>query len=837
MQITKECQCCGTVLAFDADRPVVECPACGTMNQRPNVSGLMLDNFRHAIRLQAGQAFCRAESSYDFVLNADPDNAEALWGRLLCHYGAAFIDDNGKRRYEIHFPDPTPMREQVDFIHACELADPAVRAQWEEDAAYIDRANQEILRLAKTKPAFDIFLCHKTTLPNGGYTEDYNRAYALYNLLTRKGYRVFFAPVEMAGVSAGENYEAGIHHALETSRVMLVVSSDPHSLQAKWVHSEWRRFMAQMDAGADKCLIPLLYGGMKAGQLPSEFQHRNLQAITMELGGEQPLLKAIQRRVRKTGGVMGKLLLAAGCLVLAGALGLGAYFALSQRSGDGGSAGQVTGQTNGTTNAAKNGTTGGAANGQTSGWLQGGTSRNAAPDVQDSASSRSQITAPPVPTECPHTWTSWQSVEPTYNRSSAKQHSVIRVEKLVCTACGKTVDTESRTDWEAHSYSGQTCVKCGEIIAAEITNINVKNVSDTVREVTFTSTRDWQASESEGWMTLYKTSGSSGTNTLQVKLEKNTTTGSRTGRVWLTSGDVSWPVDITQNKVDSLAIQLSGSGDNRTLTVTANGSWSATSDSWIALGQREGYSGTSSVSVSLSKNPSSTSSRSGKIWVTCGSVKESVSLTQDPNLAIYDRDRFRVSATVEFGHYEQDGWSGNGKEPIEWKVLDKKGNYAMLFAVYALDAKAYQNNGGNSQVTWSSCTLRTWLNGTFYNNAFSASEKAAIRTTTVSTPYTQGYDTYPGPSTQDKVYLLSYEEVQKYNVTLKRYPTQYALDQKVFRSPENGYTTYWWLRSPHAPGKVAVINSAGQLFGSKTYDTDGGVCPVIWVDLSNSIFD
>ena len=208
--------------------------------------------------------------------------------------------------------------------------------------------------------------------------------------------------------------------------------------------------------------------------------------------------------------------------------------------------------------------------------------------------------------------------------------------------------------------------------------------------------------------------------------------------------------------------------------------------------------------------------------------------TADP--ALYRKADFRTGSVVEFGHYEQDGRSSNGQEPIEWIVLDRSGNSAMLLARYALDSMAYHDGYSSVQVTWSECSLRTWLNNSFYYAAFSDRERDAISTTTVSTPWMPQYDTYLGPDTQDKVYLLSYQECQQYLSQWTVYPTQYAINWGVMVRNDVGGTTYWWLRSTNIYEKVSVMNSIGHLYGSRTNDEDGGVRPVIRVDLSNSIF-
>ena len=83
---------------------------------------------------------------------------------------------------------------------------------------------------------------------------------------------------------------------------------------------------------------------------------------------------------------------------------------------------------------------------------------------------------------------------------------------------------------------------------------------------------------------------------------------------------------------------------------------------------------------------------------------------------------------VTFGHYPQTA-EGNDSTAIEWVVLQKEGNKALLISRYGLDAQPY--NAEYTDATWETCTLRTWLNSTFLNKAFTAEEQKAILTTSV----------------------------------------------------------------------------------------------------------
>ena len=83
-----------------------------------------------------------------------------------------------------------------------------------------------------------------------------------------------------------------------------------------------------------------------------------------------------------------------------------------------------------------------------------------------------------------------------------------------------------------------------------------------------------------------------------------------------------------------------------------------------------------------------------------------------------------VGDIVNLGSYEQDNNTANGKESLEWIVLDVQDNKGLVISKYALDYKAYNNS--DKATTWETCDLNAWLNGAFLSAAFSANEKNAI---------------------------------------------------------------------------------------------------------------
>ena len=282
-KIMVKCRCCGAELFFAEDETTRRCGFCRTINARPESRGEGLNILNRATEQRLAQDFFHAEESYRRVLELETDSHEARWGLVLCKYGVDYVCDprSGKQMPVCHTVRVKPMREDADFKKAVAMAPEEVRAGYEADAAYIDAAQQRIRELQVNEPGYDIFLCYKeTALTSNDPTEESRVARRLYNDLTRKGYRVFYAPESLATL-VGENYEAGIYHAIETARVMLVIATRPDHLMSAWVHSEWSRFLERIDSGEEKHLVPV-YSGMRAEDLPVAFANRSLQALCMD---------------------------------------------------------------------------------------------------------------------------------------------------------------------------------------------------------------------------------------------------------------------------------------------------------------------------------------------------------------------------------------------------------------------------------------------------------------------------------------------------------------------------------------------------------------------------
>ena len=196
-----------------------------------------------------------------------------------------------------------------------------------------------------------------------------------------------------------------------------------------------------------------------------------------------------------------------------------------------------------------------------------------------------------------------------------------------------------------------------------------------------------------------------------------------------------------------------------------------------------------------------------------------------------------VGNIISFGAYQQDKTSKE-KTPIEWIILDIQDGKALLVSLFALDCKRY--NEEYTSVTWESCSLRKWLNETFVDNAFNTVEQKMIQSTNVTADRNPEYNTDPGNNTNDKVFLLSINEANKYFTSIEDKacePTDYAVAQGAYKAISNG-NCWWWLRSPGRNSyNTAYVYCDGDIYyrGSDVGDSDNAVRPALWIDLESII--
>ena len=209
--------------------------------------------------------------------------------------------------------------------------------------------------------------------------------------------------------------------------------------------------------------------------------------------------------------------------------------------------------------------------------------------------------------------------------------------------------------------------------------------------------------------------------------------------------------------------------------------------------------------------------------------------------------KFAVGDTVQFGTYPQTT-AGTDRTPIDWLVLDVQDGKALLISKYGLEPLTYHSE--SKGMLWERCALRTWLNENFLQYAFSKEERSAILITEVDNSDSQGYSgwsTYGGNNTQDRIFLLSCAEANKYfgvtpqsgdNIESRMEPTAYAIMCGAFtshdaRTEDGNAAGWWWLRSPgNSQDSGACVLFIGSLYYHYVKDVGGCVRPAMWVDMS-----
>ncbi len=185
---------------------------------------------------------------------------------------------------------------------------------------------------------------------------------------------------------------------------------------------------------------------------------------------------------------------------------------------------------------------------------------------------------------------------------------------------------------------------------------------------------------------------------------------------------------------------------------------------------------------------------------------------------------------IKFGKYEQNNDTSDGPEDIEWQILNIRDDKILVISRYALDCVPY--NTKYTPVTWETCSLRTWLNTTFFETAFSENQKIRIVCSDVHASDNPTFNTDPTNESNDKVFLLSATEAVRYLPSSNEkmcIPTAYAIANSVFVRGNNNCP--WWLRSTNS--SITYVNENGNVsyFGHSAYDHNTAVRPVMWIEL------
>ncbi|MBR4986149.1 MAG: hypothetical protein IKY83_10475, partial [Proteobacteria bacterium] len=224
--------------------------------------------------------------------------------------------------------------------------------------------------------------------------------------------------------------------------------------------------------------------------------------------------------------------------------------------------------------------------------------------------------------------------------------------------------------------------------------------------------------------------------------------------------------------------------------------------------------------------------------------------------------------TITFGSYYQS--NNTSKEAITWKVMDVDTTQCrvLLISDKVLEKRYYIGAGESKKdVTWKDCDIRSWLNGyganenrahndytknSFLSTAFTSDEQKHILSVELENANNPTHGTSGGDKTTDRIFILSYNEVEKYyknNAARKCTITAYAKNTGEKDTsgycPCHIYCSYcnefnsWWLRTPgDSEDKAMFINAKdGDYYNNKggfpVCNGTPGVRPALWYDYSN----
>ena len=154
------------------------------------------------------------------------------------------------------------------------------------------------------------------------------------------------------------------------------------------------------------------------------------------------------------------------------------------------------------------------------------------------------------------------------------------------------------------------------------------------KTVTVTSNTSWTATSSASWLTVSPASGSNN-GTITAVAAANTSTSQRTATITVSGSGITRTVSVTQDGATSYTLTVSPSslsyvaaGESKTVTVTSNTSWTATSSAnWLTVSPASG-SNNGTITAVAAANTSS-SQRTATITVSGSGVTRTVSVTQD----------------------------------------------------------------------------------------------------------------------------------------------------------------------------------------------------------------
>lgn len=792
-----KCKMCGGALEINNNETVATCEYCGTQQTLPKLDDDKRANmYDRANHFRRNNEFDKAMGIYEQILNEDNTDAEAYWSLVLCRYGIEYVEDpsSHKRIPTVNRAQFTSIFDDDNYKSALQYADGYQRSIYEEEAKAINEIQKGILAISQKEEPFDVFICYKETDANGRRTQDSVLANDLYHQLTQEGFKVFFARITLED-KLGTAYEPYIFAALNSAKVMVVLGTKPEYFNAVWVKNEWSRYLALIKNGAKKTLIPA-YRDMDPYDLPEEFSHLQAQDMS-KLGFMQDLIRGIKKIAQadapKTT-VVKETVISGGNANTAPLLKRAFMFL---EDGDWNSANEYCEKVLDIDpeNAS-------AYLGKLLSELRVRKQETLKDQAEPFDHNNNYQKAVRFADEKLKTALTGYIEHINTRNENARLDSIYTRAKNAMSAA----NTESAYKEAAHLFESideyqdsavlaQSCYEKAEIARKD--TILSEGKSKMSGEVISNYEAAIKLLESiSGWKDADEK-----IYTCQKKIKEAERIAKRNKKIAIITTPIVCAIIAFIIILNAVIIPNGKYNDAMALMDAGN-----VVEAYETLVALDGY-------------------------------KDSA----DKANSIYDQykvEKLKIAKAgdyVFFGAYEQDNNTSNGKEDVEWLVLEVKDGKALVISKYALVYKPYNTN--YTDVTWETCTLRKWLNNDFLNSAFSAEEKAMIPTVTVSADKNPDYSTNPGNATQDQVFLLSITEANKYfssDSARRCKPTDYA----VANGTRESYigNCRWCLRSPgDYQSTAANVDYDGVVLvdGNRVDSAGLAVRPALWIDLNS----
>ena len=789
---TLKCKMCGGTLEINENETTATCEYCGTEQTIPKITDDVVGNlFNRANTLRLKSEFDKAEEIYNKIVGLDNTQSEAYWGIILCKYGIEYVEDptTYKRVPTCHRTSYDAITADEDYKLAIQYADISQKIIYEAEAKAIDEIQKGILTISQNEKPYDVFICYKETDESGKRTQDSVLANDIYHQLTQEGFKVFYAAITLED-KLGQEYEPYIFAALNSAKVMLVIGSKPEYFTAVWVKNEWSRYLKLMKADRSKLLIPC-YKDMDAYELPEEFAH--LQAQDMgKIGFINDIVRGIKKVINKDEPKSAaKETAAAGQTVNSGVAPLLKRISLFLEDGNWQEADEYCERVLDSD----------PENAQAYLYkLMAKMEVRKTEDLRNQAQpfdseDMYRKTVRFAAEELKNTLEEYNA----YIKDRNEKKRIESIYKKAVYDMGYARDEisykiiiEDLAEIPGYKDADEKKKECEE----KAEECRLESLYNSALKIQTVQSEDNQLRAAKQFEELgtYKDSAERvqqcrdkaeeiRTEEERIKAEREKAEKERKAKakkrnrniaiilpsttaicvvlallcVYVIIPAIRYNMAVTavenKNYDEAIAIfeelgDYSDSADKipetkykKAENLVSNKEFDTAIEIFGELGD---YNDSADKINETKYNKAMFMSQNGDydgaiaVFEELGEYSDSADKAKDIYKKQHSFDK-KVGHYVSFGKYEQDNNTSNGKEKIEWLVLEVKDGKALVISKYALDCKPY--NTSSTNVTWETCSLRNWLNNDFINSAFSATEKTMIPSVKVSADKNPDYST------------------------------------------------------------------------------------------------